>query len=99
MAKQFDVFRTTSGALVVVLQSDLIEATRTRVVAPLLPAGAVGSPMRGMNPTLGVGEEPVVLMPQLTATLTLAELGRRVGSVAHARDSIVRAVDMLLSGV
>ena len=83
----------------VVIQSDLLEAMHTRVVAPLLPAGAAGRPMRGLNPEIAIGAEAVVLMPQLLATLTIGELGRRVGSIAHMRDAVTRAVDILLSGV
>ena len=99
MARQFDVFRIGSGTLVMVIQSDLLAAMRTRVVAPLLPAGAAGRPVRGLNPEFRLGEEAVVLMPQLLATLTLAELGRPVGSLAHMRDAVTRAVDALLGGV
>jgi toxin CcdB len=99
MARQFDVFRTTSGVLVVVIQNDLLDAMRTRVVLPLLPAGSAGRPMRGLNPEINFGEETMVLMPQLMATLTIAELGRPVGSLAHFRDAVTRAVDTLLSGV
>ncbi len=99
MARQFDAFRTPGGTLVVVLQSDLLDAMRTRVVVPILPTGAAGRPMRGLNPEIRLGEEILVLMPQLLATLTLAELGDPVGSVAHLRDTITRAVDTLLSGV
>jgi toxin CcdB len=99
MARQFEIFRPAGNVLVVVIQSDLLEAMQTRVVAPLLPAGAAGQPMSGLNPSLVVDGQSFVLMPQLAATLTLAELGRPVGSLAAARDSIVRAVDILLSGV
>ena len=99
MARQFDVFRTVGGSLVVVIQSDLLDAMRTRVVEPLIPADMAGKPMRGLNPHLAVGEETLMLMPQLLATLTIAELGHPVGSVAHLRDTVMRAVDMLLSGV
>ena len=99
MARQFDLFRTAGGTLVVVIQSDLLEATRTRVVAPLLPAGAAGRPMRGLNPEIRLGAETLVLMPQLLATLTVSELGDPVGSAAHLRDDITRAVDTLLAGV
>lgn len=99
MAHKFEVFRTTSGMLVVVVQSDLLDAMRTRVVVPLVPAGAAGRPMRGLNPEISFGEEVVVLMPQLAATLTIAELGRPVGSIAHLRDTVTRALDTLLSGI
>ena len=36
--------------LVVVIQSDLLEAMPTRVVAPLLPAGAAGRPIAASLP-------------------------------------------------
>jgi toxin CcdB len=97
--QQFDVFRMAGGVLVVVIQSDLLDAMRTRVVAPLLPAGTAGRPMHGLNPEIRFGEETLVLMPQLLATLTIAELGRPAGSIAHMRDTVTRAVDTLLSGV
>ena len=38
-------------------------------------------------------------MPQLAATLTIAELGPPLGSIAHLRDTVTRALDTLLSGV
>ena len=55
--------------------------------------------MATLNPQIALGEETFVLMPQLFATLTIGELGRPVGSIAHMRDTITRAVDMLLAGV
>lgn len=99
MAQQFDVFRPKRGLLVVVIQNDLLDEISTRVVAPLLPAGRAGAPMRSLNPTFEVGEETVVLMPQLLATIAVADLGPRVASLVHMRDEITRALDALLSGV
>ena len=83
----------------VIVQSDLLEGMRTRVVAPLLPAGRAGRTVRILNPEVEIGGAAFVLMPQLLATLTLDQLGERVGSVEHMRDAIVRAIDMLLAGV
>lgn len=99
MARQFEVFRTAGGTAVVVLQSDLLAAMRTRVVAPLLPPGAAGPPLGRLTPEVEIGGRRLVLLPQLAATLTLAELGRPVASLAGERDAILRAVDMLVSGV
>ncbi len=99
MARQFEVFRTARGTRVVVIQSDLLEAMRTRVVVPLLPAGTAGGLIRGLNTEIELTGETLVLMPQLLATLTIAELGHPIGSIAHLRDTVTRAVDMLLSGV
>jgi toxin CcdB len=98
MARQFDVWRTRRGGIAVIVQSDLLDAMRTRVVAPLLPLEGVHA-VRTLNPEVRIGGAAFVLMPQLLATLTLDELGERVGSVDHMRDAIVRAIDMLLAGV
>ncbi|MBE3636856.1 CcdB family protein [Mangrovicoccus algicola] len=98
MAAQHDLYRLPGGELVVILQSDLLEGLRTRVVAPLVPAERVGRAMRGLNPAVSLPRGRFLLMPQLAATLTLGELGERAGSLAAMRDEITRAVDALLSG-
>ncbi|WP_422027227.1 CcdB family protein [Roseovarius sp.] len=99
MAAQYDVYRLRDGTLVVVIQGDLLDQLQTRVVAPLIPAGKVKRVLRSLNPTVSLGEETYLIMPQLVATLTLAELGERIGSLSMMRDQITRAVDALLSGV
>jgi toxin CcdB len=99
VARQHDIYRTAEGTAVVIVQSDLLEAMRTRVVAPLLPEGVAGPSMRALNPVIAVGDVRLVLLPQLMATLTLEELGTRVGSAAPHADAITRAVDAMLSGV
>lgn len=99
MAAQFDLYRMQGDGLVVVLQSDLLDQLRTRVVAPLVPANSVERTMHSLNPTVTLGENLYIVMPQLAATLTLAEMGEKVGSLAMMHDTIVRAVDALLSGI
>jgi toxin CcdB len=84
---------------VVVIQSDLLEAMQTRVVVPLLPADRAGPLMPPLTPVIDLDGTALVLLPQLAATLVLAEMGRRVGSAAASRDAITRALDALLSGV
>lgn len=87
------------GTHVVVLQHDLLEDVGTRVVAPLLEAGRFAQPMRGLNPEVRIGDTTFVLIPQFMATLAIGELGERMGSIAHLRDEVTRAVDILLGGV
>lgn len=99
MAAQFDLYRMQEGSLVVVLQNDLLDELQTRVVAPLVPAHSVARNMKSLNPTVTLGEETYLVMPQLAATLALAEMGEKVGSLAMMHDAIVRAVDALLSGI
>lgn len=99
MPAQFDVYRMQGGGLVVVLQNDLLDQLQTRVVAPLVPAKAVERVMHSLNPTVTLGDEAYLVMPQLAATLALTEMGEKVGSRAMMHDRIVRAVDGLLSGI
>lgn len=99
MAAQFDLYRIQGGGLVVVLQNDLLDQLQTRVVAPLVPAHSVERVLQSLNPSVTLGEETYLIMPQLAATLTLAEMGERVGSLAMMHDAIVRALDALLSGI
>ncbi len=99
VAGQYDVYRLGDGTLVLILQSDLLDGLRTRVVAPLIPAEAVGRVMETLNPQVQVGEGTYILMPQLAATLSLSELGERQGSLGVLHERIVRAVDALLSGI
>lgn len=98
-ARQFDVYRSVSGTLVVVIQSDLLDAMATRVVVPLMPLGMTGTPLTRLNPRIAFGDQTLVLVPQLAATLTIREIGERMGSVADQRDSITLAIDTLLAGV
>lgn len=82
-----------------VLQSDLLHAIGTRVVAPLLPADLAAVPASHLNPEIVFDTTRLLLMPQLMATLSPAELGSVLGSLEHERDRILRAVDVLLTGI
>lgn len=99
MAAQFDVFRDPDGVHVVVIQSDLLDAMQTRVVVPLLRPNEMGRGLPALNPPLLVGDILLVLAPQLLSAVPVAALKERIGSLAHERDTITRAVDALLSGV
>ncbi len=99
MASQFDVFRDPDGVHVVLIQTDLLGAMQTRVVVPLLPPEELGRGLPALNPRLLVGGTSLVLVPQLLSAVPLAALKERLGSLAHERDTIIRALDALLSGV
>jgi toxin CcdB len=92
VAAQYDLFQMLDGQMLLVVQADLLDGMRTRVVAPLLPAGPQVTPLRHFNPVFDLGQGAFVLMPQLMATLTVAQLGRRGGSLSAFRDEIIRAL-------
>ena len=103
--EQFTVYRNknprTKAAfpLLVDVQSDLLEDLQTRVVIPLTKAPALTrKPMSHLTPTLAFdGEDYLLVTPQL-AGIARTELGTPVGNLATARQSIIAAVDFLLTG-
>lgn len=98
MAKQFDVYLSRNGTYVIVLQSDALDSLATRVVARLLPEDWNEPPFKYLSPEIDMGDLILRLQATELATLSLREIGTRVGSAAHMRDDIIRATDMLLTG-
>ena len=99
MAVQFDVYRTPTKSLVVIVQNDLLDEFKVRVVIPLFPSQHYGDGAGSLNPELSIDGDRYVLMTEYIASLTIPELGERVGNISRERDRIVRAVDTLLAGV
>jgi toxin CcdB len=103
---QFDVYRNAnpesrnSFPLLVDLQSDLLSDLVTRVVAPLTAVPPGKSPLLGaLTPELKVkGKRYSLLTPQL-AGISSRTLGPRVANLAAHRDTIVAALDLLITGI
>ena len=96
---QFDVHRAPNGTLLVDCQSDSLSHLNTRLVVPLLPAGAVPPATDRRHPVLEFGGNTFVLAVQMTASIPARDLTRPVGSLDEDRYTIVGAVDLLLTGV
>lgn len=96
--QQYEVFRSRNGVLVVVIESNLLTVGTTRVVMPIVPAsGRIA--VRHLNPKVDIGGGKFMLSPQQIATVAVVELSEPLGTLAHERDRITRALDTLLSGV
>ena len=85
--------------LVVNIQSDLLSEAKVRVCVPLFPLREYGSGAKYLNPEIPFGDSIYVLMTEYTASLTLKDMGERVGSLGDERDRIIRAIDTLIGGV
>lgn len=102
---QFDVFvnpiapARRAYPLVVVLQSDLADSGRERIVAPLVPRTRLPGTSGRMTPHVEVeGIEHVLLVPALAAMLAV-DLRQPRGELRRYRDAIVAALDFLFLGV
>lgn len=98
MARQFDLYRTHEGDYVVVLQSDFLDGLNTRAVCLATLDQPATPSIASLSPTVSSGELRFRLQPHILATLTLTELGTFVASLAHDRDRIIRACDVMLTG-
>lgn len=95
---QFDLYRLNGGQLVVDLQTDLIGIEASRVVAPLREAGRyVAFP--GLTPSVELDGKVWIVRVQELAAVTGTELGEPVGSLGDHRDTLKRALDILIDGV
>lgn len=91
---RFDI-ASYRGAMMVVVESDLLPPDPAVVVIPLVP----GYPaITHLNPTFMVGEEPMVLATRLIGAVRRSAL-TRVGSLQGEADRITRAVDVLMGGI
>ncbi len=87
-----------SGGYVLDVQADLLSHLSTRIVVPLLPEAAVPRPISELNPVYDIGGARHVLVTQALASVPGRELKRPVSGLAEHRDSITRALDVLLTG-
>jgi toxin CcdB len=102
---QFDVFvnpipqARRAYPFVAVLQSDLAETGRERIVAPLAPKARLTGTAGRLMPHVRVSDvEHVLLVPSMTA-IAAAELRDHRGQLIAYREAIVAALDYLFLGV
>lgn len=95
---QFHVYRLPDGALIVDLQSDLVE-TPSRVAAPLIPEDAGPTPLSILEPVFEIDGERVVLHTgEMAAVPASLVSGSVVADLRQADHEIRRALDLLFSG-
>ena len=100
---QFDVHRNLgihkdSIPFVVVVQSARFDNYRRRVVVPLVRASALSKISHGtFNPTFKIRGTAVVLHPLEIVSIPVDKLGALVGSLKQEGQSVMAALDELLT--
>ena len=101
---QFDVYRNDNARsrdafpYMLDLQSDMLAALLTRVIAPLEPLTA-DPPMRRLNPIFTIEGRSVVMVTADLTSVRREQLRERVVSLESHRYNIIAAIDILWSGV
>jgi hypothetical protein len=84
---------------VAVLQSELAETGRERIVAPLAPRARLAGIVGRLTPHVRVAEVEHVLMVPSMAAVAAADLREQRGHLGAYRDAIVAALDYLFLGI
>jgi toxin CcdB len=84
--------------LVVTLQADVVEAD-TRIVAPLTTTAIVPNPPARALPLIEHDGRDYVVLMRLMGVLPARQLRHSVGTIAHYRADITRALDWLFFGI
>jgi toxin CcdB len=102
---QFAVYRNKNPRtkvtfpLLVDVQSDLLEPLNTRVVIPLTKSsGLTKKPVSHLTPEISFDGDKYVLMTPQLAGISRTELASVAGSLAEERQTILAALDFLLTG-
>ena len=103
---QFDVYRNASPATrarvpyLLDVQSDLLDVLTTRVVVPLCkPEVLKGKPAERLNSSLEIEGRRMILLTPGLAGVSRKALGERVANLAHRRDAIIAALDLVITGI
>jgi toxin CcdB len=81
------------------VQSDLLEPLNTRVVVPMTKAAALAkNPVSHLTPDVSFNGDRYLLMTPQLAGIGRAELGPHAGTLVEERQTILAAIDFLLTG-
>jgi len=96
---RFDLYRLSRGRgeYVVDVQSSHLDRLDSRVVVPL-HARIDAKPVTELHPAVFIGETRYLLLTHALASVQRRQLGHPIGNLATYRDSITRALDVLLVG-
>ncbi len=102
---QFDVYRNpnpngrTAAPYVVSLQSDLLDQLPSRWVAPLKPSKNISQRVEGLMPEVELDGKKFTIFMYESGAVPVQSLGNKIASLDGHRYELIRAVDILVSGI
>ena len=102
---QFDVCRNPNPngratvPFVVVLQSDLLDQLPSRWVAPLKLSKSISQRVEGLMPEVEVDGKKFTIFMYESGAVPAQSLGTRISSLEARRFELIRAIDILVSGI
>lgn len=102
---QFDVYLNGSSKskktipYVLDIQSELFGNTSTRVVVPFVYKKKLEETVDRLNPIFKVEDDWVIMLTSQMGAVPVTFLRKKITNLAHQRDSIIAAVDLLITGL
>ena len=102
---QFDVYRNpnpngrAAAPYVVALQSDLLEQLPSRWVAPLKLSKSITSRLDGLMPEVEIEGKKFTIFMYESGAVPAQALGSRISTLEDRRFELIRAIDILVSGI
>jgi toxin CcdB len=90
---------TARRGFVLDVQANLLSGLATRVVVPLVREGSVRRAAVGLNPVFDIAGQRHVMLTQAIAAVPSRELRHAVASLQEQRETVLLALDLLLTGV
>lgn len=96
---RFHIYKLKSGrGFVVVLQADLLDDLKTRVVAPLFRSDLFRTPVGRVTPVLVIEGITYFVAVYLMAAIPLSQLGDMILDASAHADELTRAIDFTFQG-
>jgi hypothetical protein len=96
--QQFDIVMLVDKSLAIVLQADLLDTTRTRVVAPLLLIKGI-LPTKKLQPVFEVADKSYLMATELLGAVLAKDIKRVIANARDREWDIRRALDLVFVGV
>jgi toxin CcdB len=96
--RQFDVVKLSDGSLAILIQADLLDATHTRVVAPLIVLKGVKATAR-LHPIFEIVGKTYLLATEQLGAVLVKDIKKVVTSAKDREWDIRRALDLVFVGV
>ncbi len=96
--RQFDLVKLSDGSLALLIQADLLDATKTRVVAPLLLLKGVKATPK-LHPTFEISGKNYLLATEQLGAVLIGDIKKVLRSMKDREWEIRRALDLVFVGV
>ena len=96
--RQFDIVKLSDGSLAIQIQADLLDATQTRVVAPLLLLKGVKATPK-LHPTFEISGNTYLLATEQLGAVLIKDFKMVLASAKDREWDVRRALDLVFMGV